>query len=115
MRHLPSIALMALLGACAPAGSEPTCVALVPYDARTQQQAAEELAALRTQRFFPAPHATSTPYMFAFDTCSDAIRAYRERLPKAIELAKAVAVAELLLLVARLRCAQVAFLFEAAR
>ena len=53
------------------------------------------LAALRTQRFFPAPHATSTPYMFAFDTCSDAIRTYRERLPKAIELAKAVAVAEL--------------------
>jgi hypothetical protein len=53
------------------------------------------LATLRAQRFFPAPHATSTPYTFAFDTCSDAIRTYRERLPKAIELAKAVAVAEL--------------------
>ena len=46
MRHLPSIALMALLGACAPAGSEPACFALVPYDARSQQRAAEELAAL---------------------------------------------------------------------
>lgn len=41
---------MALLGACAPAGTEPTCVALVPYDARTQQQAAEELAALPAGR-----------------------------------------------------------------
>ena len=46
MRHLPNIALMALLTACAPAGSEPTCVALVPYDSQTQLQAAEELAAL---------------------------------------------------------------------
>lgn len=46
MRHLPSIVLMALLGACAPAGSEPACFALVPYDGQTQRQAAEELAAL---------------------------------------------------------------------
>ncbi|WP_211848614.1 hypothetical protein [Neoroseomonas eburnea] len=38
---------MALLGACAPAGSEPACFALVPYDARSQQRAAEELAALQ--------------------------------------------------------------------
>ena len=45
MRHLPSIALMALLTACAPAGSEPVCFALVPYDAQTQRQAAAELAA----------------------------------------------------------------------
>jgi hypothetical protein len=53
------------------------------------------LATLRSQQFFPAPHATSAPYAFAFDTCSDAILAYRERLPKAIELSKAVAIAEL--------------------
>ena len=46
MRHLPSIALMALLTACAPAGSEPACFALVPYDAQSQRQAAAELAAL---------------------------------------------------------------------
>ena len=46
MRHLPSIALMALLGACAPAGSEPVCFALVPYSGAVQVQAAEELAAL---------------------------------------------------------------------
>ena len=46
MRHLPSIALMALLGACAPVGSEPVCFALVPYSHAMQMQAAQELAAL---------------------------------------------------------------------
>ncbi|MDT8266460.1 hypothetical protein RQ832_24640 [Roseomonas sp. DSM 102946] len=46
MRHLPSIALMVQLTACAPAGSEPVCLALAPYDARIQREAAEELAAL---------------------------------------------------------------------
>ena len=37
---------MALLGACAPAGSEPACLALVPYSRAMQVQAAEQLAAL---------------------------------------------------------------------
>ena len=37
---------MALLGACAPVGSEPDCFALVPYSHAAQVQAAEELAAL---------------------------------------------------------------------
>ncbi len=37
---------MALLSACAPAGSEPACLALVRYDAQSQRQAAAELAAL---------------------------------------------------------------------
>jgi hypothetical protein len=37
---------MALLGACAPAGSEPACLALVPYSRVVQVQAAEELVAL---------------------------------------------------------------------
>ena len=46
MRHLPSIALMVQLTACAPAGSEPICFALVPYSHAMQVQAAEELAAL---------------------------------------------------------------------
>ncbi len=46
MRHLPSIALMALLGACAPAGSEPICLALVPYSHAVQVQAVEDLTAL---------------------------------------------------------------------
>jgi len=37
---------MALLSACAPAGSEPACFALVPYSPAMQAQAAEDLAAL---------------------------------------------------------------------
>ena len=37
---------MALLSACAPVGSEPVCLALVPYDSQTQHRAAQELAAL---------------------------------------------------------------------
>jgi len=46
MRHLPSIALMALLSACAAGGSDRPCFALVPYSAEIQRQAAAELAAL---------------------------------------------------------------------
>ncbi|MDR1936232.1 MAG: ferredoxin, partial [Candidatus Accumulibacter sp.] len=53
------------------------------------------LATLKTQQFFPSPYSTSKPYAFAFDSCGDAIKAYRERLPKAIELARAVAIGEL--------------------
>jgi ferredoxin len=53
------------------------------------------LTTLKTQQFFPSPHSTSKPYVFAFESCSEAIKAYRERLPKAIELSKAVAIAEL--------------------
>ena len=55
----------------------------------------------RTQRFFP-PGADSDkwigvaePYSFTFETCADAVAAYRERLPKMTELAKAMAVAKL--------------------
>ncbi len=46
MRRLPSIALMALLSACAAGGSDRPCFALVPYSAEIQRQAAAELAAL---------------------------------------------------------------------
>ena len=59
------------------------------------------LAVLKLQRFFGAPLGTDAraggvqPYSFRFDDCASALAAYRERLPKAIELAKAIAVAEL--------------------
>ena len=53
------------------------------------------LATLKSQQFFPTPTSSGKPYVFSFDSCSDAIKAYRERLPKAIELSKAVAIAEL--------------------
>lgn len=54
------------------------------------------LATLQSQQFFATPEsAAGSVYCFAFDTCSAALQAYRERLPKLIELARAVAVAEL--------------------
>jgi len=59
------------------------------------------LTALKAQRFVPvpgksgAPGAQDRPYSFVFDSCTAALAAYRERLPKAIELAKSIAIAEL--------------------
>ncbi len=59
------------------------------------------LTVLKSQRFFGAPRGTDAapggvqPYSFLFDNCASALAAYRERLPKAIELAKAIAIAEL--------------------
>jgi len=61
------------------------------------------LDVLGKQQFFPAPApaapakktAAAKPYAFLFDSCAEALQAFRERLPKLIELAKAIAVAEL--------------------
>jgi hypothetical protein len=54
------------------------------------------LATLRSQRFFAAPGgAGDKPHSFIFDSCASALAAYRERMPKAIGVAKAVAMAEL--------------------
>lgn len=59
------------------------------------------LSTLRAQRFYlPASDGekgidVGEPYSFVFEKCSDAVTAYRERLPKMIELAKAIAVARL--------------------
>lgn len=55
------------------------------------------LGVLESQRFFAATDAAAdaTSYSFRFNSCFDALRAWRERLPKAIELAKAMAIAEL--------------------
>jgi hypothetical protein len=69
--------------------------------ASRRQRVTGLIATLQTQKFFPSatPQAgtktTSAPYSFAFDTCSAALKAYRERLPKAVELARAIAIAEL--------------------
>ena len=63
---------------------------------RIRRQRIERLLEiLKTQQFFPSSHSTSKPFDFAFASCGEAIEAYRERLPKAIELAKAVAIGEL--------------------
>ncbi len=58
------------------------------------------LQALTAQRFFTLPGsetkaAKDRPYSFVFDSCTAALAAYRERLPKAMELAKSIAIAEL--------------------
>jgi hypothetical protein len=59
------------------------------------------LSTLRSQRFYPPANeddkwiGVGGPYSFVFENCSDAVAAYRERLPKMIELAKAIAIARL--------------------
>ena len=59
------------------------------------------LSILRSQRFFAAPGgvakrgAADKTYSFVFDSCAAALAAYRERMPKAIEIARAVAMAGL--------------------
>ncbi|MCR4283402.1 MAG: ferredoxin [Bauldia sp.] len=59
------------------------------------------LSVLESQRFYPALSEGDTssedaePYGIVFENCADAVAAYRELLPKMIELAKAIAMAEL--------------------
>lgn len=56
------------------------------------------LEVLESQRFFPArdgQRANAQPLAFAFASCTAALTAYRERLPRINEFAKAVAIAEL--------------------
>ena len=56
------------------------------------------LSVLQAQRFVPVPgeaQAQDRCYAFTFGSCAEALAAYRERLPKAIELARSIAVAEL--------------------
>jgi hypothetical protein len=59
------------------------------------------LSVLRSQRFFsPAGESdkwigAGEPYSFIFENATDAVAAYRERLPKMLELAKAVQMANL--------------------
>ena len=73
----------------------------VPMPESRRRRVRGLLSALRAQRFFsPAGDGEKSvdvgePYSFVFEKCSDAVAAYRERLPKMIELAKAIAVARL--------------------
>ena len=61
----------------------------------------ELLDVLGTQQFFPSPAAPAKKgggakhYCFLFERCADALSAFRERMPKLVELAKAIAIAEL--------------------
>ena len=61
----------------------------------------ELLAVLGAQQFYPSADApakksaAARPYSFLFDGCADALAAFRERMPRLIELARAIAIAEL--------------------
>jgi hypothetical protein len=61
----------------------------------------ELLVTLNAQQFIPASGAptgkagSAKPYAFLFSSCVEALSAYRQRGPKLIELAKAIAIAEL--------------------
>ncbi len=59
------------------------------------------LEALNHQQFVPlagqlgSRRGRAKPYSFVFNSCSEALKAYRERMPKLIALAKAIAIAKL--------------------
>ena len=73
----------------------------VPIPESRRRRVRGLLSTLRAQRFYaPASDGekginVGEPYSFVFEKCSDAVAAHRERLPKMIELAKAIAVARL--------------------
>ena len=56
------------------------------------------LSVLKSQRFHRFPKglpSDEAPYEFLFDNIAAAVAAYRERLPQAVELVKAIAIADL--------------------
>lgn len=69
----------------------PTPATTIP-DARRRRLEALT-AALTTQAFYPG--AGEGALAFAFDSCAEAVRAYRERLPRLLDLVRAVGAAEL--------------------
>ncbi len=69
-----------------------------PYEgmpAARKRRITDLLRVLKSQRFFAGGDAASKPYGFTFDSCGAALKAYRERLPRLVELARAIVVAEL--------------------
>lgn len=73
----------------------------VPMAEKRRQRIRGLLSTLRTQRFFPPATESdkwigvAEAYSFVFENCTEAVAAYRERLPKMTELAKAMAMAKL--------------------
>lgn len=73
----------------------------VPMPESRRRRVRGLLSTLRAQRFYSLTSDgdkgidVGEPYSFVFTKCSDAVAAYRERLPKMIELAKAIAIARL--------------------
>ena len=79
--------------------TQSTPTATLPRRRRTRVE--RLLSALQAQQFVRPQEDSGTdakaakPYTFAFESCGSALKAYRERLPKAIELARTIAMAEL--------------------
>jgi hypothetical protein len=70
----------------------------LPISESRRQRVRGLLSALRAQRFYPPANEGEKwieAYSFVFENCTEAVAAYRERLPKMVELAKAIAVAKL--------------------
>jgi hypothetical protein len=74
-----------LAKAAAPGGLSPS----------RRQRIEAVLKVLEEQRFFPSAGRGKDPYPFVFASCADVEVAWRERLPKVRELAKALAIAQL--------------------
>jgi len=75
---------------------------LVPKDEfpeSRRQRIRELIEVLGSQQFFPSPEASTAQgakrYSFFFESGSAALEALRERMPKVVELARAIAIAEL--------------------
>ncbi|OGA20000.1 MAG: hypothetical protein A3H32_20700 [Betaproteobacteria bacterium RIFCSPLOWO2_02_FULL_63_19] len=64
-----------------------------------RQRIRDLLAVLKAQQFYPGSQdgqdGTSKPYSFVFESCGAALDAYGKRMPKAVELARAMEIAEL--------------------
>ena len=73
----------------------------VPMPESRRRRVRGLLSTLRAQRIYSTAGEgdkgidVGEPYGFIFDSCSEAVAAYRERLPKVVELAKAIAMARL--------------------
>jgi ferredoxin len=71
------------------------------FPERRRKRIGELLDTLNLQQFIPSATETTNnasaakPYSFVFDSCADALAAFRERMPKLIGLAKAIAIAGL--------------------
>jgi hypothetical protein len=66
--------------------------------AARKRRITELLRVLKSQRFFAGSAESdpaAKPYTFTFDSCTAALKAYRERMPRQTELARALVVAEL--------------------
>lgn len=79
-------AMAAILGETAPRGQ-------IPDTRRERIQGL--LSVLQSQRFFATASSSEDIYSFTFDDCAGALEAYRKRLPRAVELARAMAIGEL--------------------